>query len=174
MAKNLCGYVDNCVISFIDLYAKTKQNFSEVREVTKDERMAIGRTFSAIGSKYGIRIKTCCEGTELEQFGIDISGCMTKSVIERAVGCELDIPHSKKAARESCDCLIGNDIGMYNTCGHLCIYCYANYNQKVVMENLNNHNPNSPFLIGEYMEGDIIKEAKQTTYRNGQLTFDCL
>lgn len=172
MARNLCGYVDNCVISFIDLYAKTRQNFPEVRKVTKGEQMTIGKVFAEIGGEYGIRIRTCCEGTELAQYSVDISGCMTKSVIERAVGCELDVPKSRKSTRQACDCLIGNDIGMYNTCGHGCVYCYANYNQEIVRMNLKNHNPKSPFLIGSYMEGDTIKDAKQTSYRNGQISFD--
>ena len=172
MAKNLCGYTDNCVISFIDLYAKTKQNFPGVREVTKEEQMTIGKVFAEIGRKYGIRIRTCCEGTELAQYGVDIAGCMTKSVIERAVGCELDVPKSRKSTRQACDCLIGNDIGMYNTCGHGCVYCYANYNQETVNQNLKHHNPVSPFLIGGYMEGDIIKEARQVSYRNGQISFE--
>lgn len=172
MAKDLCGYVDNCVISFIDLYAKTRQNFPEVREVTKEEQMTIGKVFAEIGREYGIRIRTCCEGTELAQYGVDISGCMTKSVIEKAVGCELDVPKSRKSTRQACDCLIGNDIGMYNTCGHGCVYCYANYNQQTVQQNLKHHNPESPFLIGGYMEGDIIKDAKQVSYRNGQISFE--
>lgn len=172
MAKNLCGYADNCVISFIDLYVKTKQNFLGVREVTKEEQMTIGKVFAEIGRKYGIRIRTCCEGTELAQYGVDIAGCMTKSVIERAVGCELDVPKSRKSTRQACDCLIGNDIGMYNTCGHGCVYCYANYNQETVNQNLKHHNPASPFLIGGYMEGDIIKEARQVSYRNGQISFE--
>lgn len=172
MAKNLCGYADNCVISFIDLYVRTRQNFPEVREVSKEEQAVIGKAFTEIGREYGIRIRTCCEGTELEQYGIDISGCMTKSVIERAVGCELDVPKSRKSTRETCNCLLGNDIGMYNTCGHACVYCYANYNQEAVRQNMKHHNPESPFLIGGYMEGDTIKNAKQISYRNGQLSFD--
>jgi len=32
------------------------------------------------------------------------------------------------------------------------------------------HNPNSPFLIGTVKEGDIIREAKQDSYRNEQIT----
>ncbi|SEW43205.1 DUF1848 family protein [[Clostridium] fimetarium] len=38
MAEILSGYTDNCVISFIDLYAKTKRNFSGVKEVRKNRK----------------------------------------------------------------------------------------------------------------------------------------
>lgn len=68
----------------------------------------------------------------------------------------------------------GNDIGAYNTCGHLCKYCYANSNKGLVIENMRKHNEDSPFLIGNYESGDKIAEAKQKswiTYQNEQISF---
>jgi len=170
MAEVLSGYTNNCVISFIDLYAKTKRNFFGVKEVSKIERITLGKAFVAIGQKYGINIRTCCEGEELKEYGVDVTGCMTQPIIERAIGCNLDVPKNKKSSRAACNCLLGNDIGVYNTCAHGCIYCYANYNQETVRQNMRQHNPNSPFLIGTVKEGDIIREAKQDSYRNEQIT----
>jgi hypothetical protein len=171
MASKLRGYVDNCVISFIDLYAKTKRNFPEARQVARQEREVIGREFTKIGEQNGIRIRTCCEGTELAKFGIDVSGCMSQSVIERAIGMTLDVPKRVKSPRNDCTCLLGHDIGMYNTCAHGCIYCYANYDQATVHKNIALHDPGSPFLIGGAREGDIIKDARQESYLDGQLSF---
>jgi len=169
MAKNLTNYTDNCVISFIDLYGKTKRNFSGVKEVTHEERIALGKAFVNIGQTYGITIRTCCEGNELKEYGVDVSGCMTQPIIERAVGCTLNVPKKKKLPRDACNCLLGNDIGVYNTCGHGCIYCYANYNKETVIQNMRQHNPNSSFLIGNGKEGDKINEVRQETYKNGQM-----
>ncbi len=36
-----------------------------------------------------------------------------------------------KGQRESCGCIISKDIGQYDTCGHRCIYCYANSSPQV-------------------------------------------
>lgn len=94
---------------------------------------------------------------------------MTKEVLEQATGCLLQIPQKKKAVRDGCSCLLGSDIGMYNTCPHGCVYCYANYDKKTVAENIRLHDPASPFLIGGFREGDIIKEAKQESYFDAQL-----
>ncbi len=169
MASELAGYTHDCIISFIDLYEKTKRNFPGVKEVTREERCKIAKEFVRMGEKYDIQIKTCFEGQELSKYGVDCSGCVTKPVIERAIGNSLKI-HKKKSTRGDCNCLLGNDIGVYNTCGHGCVYCYANYNKKTVMDNMRKHNPNSPFLIGGTMEGDIVKHARQESFIDGQMT----
>lgn len=171
MARNLQGYVNNCVISFIDLYEKTKKNFPGIKEVTKEEREKIGKEFVKIGKKYGITIRSCCEGKILEKYGVDISGCITKEVMEKAIGYTLDIPSGKKSIRDSCNCLLGSDIGMYNTCNNACIYCYANYDRRTVLQNMKLHNKMSPLLIGDISKVDKIKDAIQHSYSNGQLNF---
>lgn len=170
MAGNLSGYTKTCVISFIDLYAKTRRNFPGIREVSQNDQIALAKGFVEIGRKYGIAIRSCAEGTFLSEYGVDVSGCMTKQVIEHAIGEALDQLKLKTPAREECTCLLGNDIGMYNTCGHGCLYCYANYDRKTVEQNMRLHNPNSPLLIGELSEDDEIKEAKQVSFCSGQMT----
>ena len=169
IANSLSDYTTEAIISFIDLYEKTKRNFPKAREVTKDERLKLGEEFAQIGKKNNIRIKTCVEGTELDKFGIDSSGCMTKEVIERAINKNLNIP-KQKARNGECYCLLNNDIGEYNTCGHGCLYCYANSNKRLVKRNLKLHDPKSPILIGEIKEDDIIIERKQESCISNEKT----
>ena len=172
MAESLSGYTDTCVISFIDLYKKVLRNFPEVKEVRKDERIKIAKEFVRIGHKYNISIKSCAEGTELELYGVNCSGCMTVSTYEKAIGCSLDVPKIK-GARPECGCLLGSDIGAYNTCGHFCKYCYANYDRQTAVQNMKRHNPKSPLLLGEITDSDVIHNAKQVSWKDGQMRFLC-
>lgn len=169
IANSLSNYTTETIISFIDLYEKTKRNFPQAIEVSKDERLMIGEEFAKIGKKNNILIKTCVEGTELDKFGIDSSGCMTKEVIERAIKKDLNIS-KQKARNGECYCLLNNDIGEYNTCNHGCLYCYANSNKKLVQRNLKMHNPKSPLLIGEIKEDDMIIERKQESFITNEKT----
>ena len=58
------------------------------------------------------------------------------------------------------DCVSMVDIGEYNTCMHMCKYCYANFDESNVMKNVKLHDDNSSLLIGNLKEDDIIKIRK--------------
>lgn len=174
MAEALSGYTDQCVVSFIDLYEKTKRNFKSVKPVTGQEQEILIAAFSEIAGESGLQIHLCCENAGLIREHVDADGCMSKVVFEKVLGCTLDVP-KKKMAREECSCLLGADIGAYNTCGHGCLYCYANYDRETVLRNMKLHNPASPLLIGEVSERDVIKQARQNAWRDGQMNiFDIL
>ena len=173
IATALDGYTQTAVISFIDIYQKVKKNFPEATALEKADRLYLGEHMTRIAKDHGMTLRPCSEGTELAQFGADCSGCMTQPIYEKALHTKLDCPKSKNA-RTSCACFLGNDIGMYNTCLHLCKYCYANYDAKTVMDNNARHDPLSPLLVGNIRPEDELHQAEQKSWIDGQLSFDFL
>ena len=172
MAKELKGYTHNCTVSFLDVYEKVKRNAPNINPPTKEEQIEMAKAFSKIGKENNMVIHACCEKTYLSQYGLQCNGCMSQEIVEKAINNTLQ-PPKRKNLRQECNCLMGNDIGAYNTCGHLCKYCYANANKQFVIENMKKHDDNSPFLIGRSEPGDKITEAKQKSWKieNEQIRF---
>ena len=171
IAQRLEGFTETAVISFIDLYPKVKRNFPEIKEVPQELRLKIGKELAAICKKHGMTLRPCAEGSELSAYGADCSGCMTIPIYEKALGKRLNPPKSLlKQNRKECACYLSCDIGAYNSCGHLCRYCYANSDENTVRQNMALHDPKSPFLIGSSMPGDVIHEAKQESWIDDQLS----
>lgn len=171
ITKELEGYTDVCIISFIDLYAKTKKNFPNVKAVSSQQQIAIAKAFSLIARKRHIHIKTCAEDIDLTQYGITHEGCITKQVLSEVIGCPL-IDKKSPPLRKACHCFPTRDIGEYNTCMHGCLYCYANEDKQLVIDKFKRHDPYSPFLIGHQHVDDVIKLAKQESYKERQLSLD--
>ena len=51
--------------------------------------------------------------------------------------------HEDKGQRDTCGCIMSKDIGEYNTCPHLCHYCYANTNNAADLANWKQHQSQS-------------------------------
>ena len=163
LLKQLKDYTEDCTISFLDMYDKVKKNAPGIRPPNEKEEIEIAKAFAKIGKENNITIHLCCENENLAKYGLDTTGCMSKEIIEKAIGANIK-PPKNMYKRDGCNCVLGNDIGAYNTCMHLCKYCYANYNKDIVEENMKHHNPDSPFLIGESKEDDKISIANQISW----------
>ena len=167
IASALDGYTKTAVISFIDLYPKVRRNFPEVREVPGEARLTLGKEMIRLAQAHGMVLKLCAEGDDLAAYGADCGGCMRISDYEYAIGKRLVVP-KRKGARAQCACYLACDIGAYNTCKHLCKYCYANAEVSNVLSQSRLHDPNSPFLIGNYREGDRVHDVPQQSWINDQ------
>lgn len=168
MAEALEGYTETVVISFVDLYRKVRRNFPEVQSVAQADRLELGRAIIEIAAAHGMTVKPCAEGNELAPYGADCTGCMTIATYEKAIGSKLNVP-ARKPNRAECACYLACDIGAYDSCRHLCRYCYANNDAERVRVNAGLHDPASPFLIGHFEAGDIIHEVPQTSWRDPQM-----
>ena len=167
IAGEVRGHTRVCVISFIDIYAKVRRNFPGAQAVPLPVQERLAQAFVREGQRYGMSIRACAEGEHLARFGVDCAGCMTQAVYEQALGQRLVLPKGLSQARKECACVMGNDIGAYNSCPHLCRYCYANANAAQVRANHARHDPASPFLIGGPEGGDVVREARQASWLAG-------
>lgn len=155
LCNHLDGYVEHIIISFLDEYKNVLNNYSALKYKNLNEKdiEEIGLNFGKIASNYNIKIQTCFETFDLTKYGFIKDECLTKDLAYRLTGRK----NFKIWKARKCNCVEMVDIGCYNTCLHLCKYCYANYEEKNVLENHKKHNPNSSLLIGNLNDDDIIK-----------------
>ena len=158
MCSLLSGYVKNIIISFVDIYKNVKNNMSELKlkPFTEDDYKKIGLSFSNSAKKYNMTVQTCFEDNDLTEYGFIKRDCLGIELAYKLTGKDnFKVSNIRKGNK--CKCVEMADIGVYNSCNHLCRYCYANFNEKEINKNMNKHNPSSPLLIGELKKTDIIK-----------------
>lgn len=165
LARKLQGYTERCVISFLSLYEKTKRNMKglKINLPTAEQKLEIGAMLANIALNYGFIIESCSETVDLSAVGIEPAQCIDQRLISRLSGRKLTIEKDRNQ-RDECGCATSIDIGAYNTCSHGCLYCYANYSDPAVKNNLTRHNPESPMLIGNLEPEDRITDRKMVSY----------
>lgn len=161
ICKLLDGYIDKIIISFIDDYKNVQkhQDLLQYRSFTENDYRMIGTNFSRIAHEHHIQVHTCYEERDLTEYGLDKGECLSHEFAYIMTGKKY--PNWKARGEKKCQCVQMVDIGDYNTCSHLCRYCYANYEEDTVYNNKKKHNPNSSLLIGELEDDDIIKVRKK-------------
>ncbi len=171
LADRLFLYTDTCVFSFVDIYDKIKSNLAaaEYMPITSVQEENFAKCFSVIASNRQIKLKTCAEDIELDQIGIEHSCCIDSDLIERITGYKLSVKKDN-TQRSQCHCAESIDVGQYNTCKHMCKYCYANYSIASVKNSYARHDPKSPLLIGNLEANDKVNERKVKSFKQDQLS----
>ena len=159
-ADKLAPYTNRCVISFLDLYTKTKHNTQPlgIRDISVDEMRKLASGISQIaGGRF--KLQTCSEKIDLEEFGISHGACIDKDIVEHVIDAAIDVDKDK-TQRQECGCMASVDIGQYDTCTHLCAYCYANFRPQAALKNFSEHNPEATSLFGDIRDDAKITERK--------------
>ena len=161
LCKNLNGYVNKIIVSFMDEYknVRNNKNILKYRAFTRDDYKKIGEAFSKSAMDNGMSVQTCFEDEDLTQYGFVKGECLSHELAYILTGKKFKSSNVRK--EKKCECVQMVDIGDYNSCMHMCKYCYANYDEKMVSSNFKRHDDNSSLLIGTIQNDDVIKVRKK-------------
>lgn len=157
IGHELQGATEKLVFSFADIqaYRKVGKNLSgtNCREFSSEEKIEFAKGLRDVNLSLGLEMATCAEDIDLSEYGIKHNKCVDDDLMVRLfhddaklmdfIGAEYDMidgwtikkSRKDKGQRKACGCIVSKDIGMYNTCPHLCRYCYANSSDNVVRRN---------------------------------------
>jgi len=172
IGNQLKEYTEKMVFSFADikLYKKVQSNLSKslinYQEFNESKMNEIAAGLQQLNNSWNFEIGTCAEKIPLEKYGIIHNKCVDDDLMIKLfpedkilmdfLGVTITPPdifnpnvvivkkrnNKDKGQREFCHCIISKDIGEYNTCPHLCEYCYANSSKEIAIQNYKSHNAN--------------------------------
>ncbi len=180
IGNQLKNYTEKMVFSFADIkvYKKVQNNLCKNSICYHEFNERLMNEFAAglqqLNKTWNFEIGTCAEKIELNNYEIIHNKCIDDELIVKLIydkdenllkflgyvayktqSGEIKIKNTKnnkdKGQREFCGCIFSKDIGEYNTCPHLCEYCYANASKEIALANWEKHlkEPTNEMIKGE-------------------------
>ncbi len=151
LASALSGATDEVVVSFMQIYAKTKRNMNDAgrkhgfewEDPTADTKRALLRELAGIAADHKIRL-TICTQPDLIVEGVGEARCVDGRRLMDIAG--RPFRAKLKGVRAGCGCFESKDIGDYDTCPHGCVYCYAVRQRSVALRRYRTHDPEAEYL----------------------------
>ncbi len=157
LAAKLAGKTGRLVYSLLDFYGKVSGRLTELERRHglrlfdiaaadhREELLRLAAGLGRIGARNGMEVVTCAEPVALEEAGIGHGSCIDAGLIRDLGGGGPFAPDRNQ--RPACRCAASVDMGMYDTCGFRCAYCYATRGEGAILANLARHDPCGAALI---------------------------
>jgi Domain of unknown function (DUF1848) len=134
LADRIAGLTDEVVLSFAQIYRKTKRNLDAAarrhsitwRDPGPAEKTELLAELAALALGRGLVPRLCAQ-PDLLVTPLAAAHCIDAVRLEKIAGdFGKDWPATAvKGNRPGCLCFAARDIGGYDTCPHGCAYCYA-------------------------------------------------
>ena len=158
LAKALEGTTDEVVVSFAQIYKKTRRNMDwaakefdfrwDEHEAISDENVkGLVIELAQIAASCGMQLKICSQKKYLIPGVIEEARCVDADRLEKVSSKTIPGKTRQKGNRKECGCFASRDIGEYDTCPHGCVYCYAVLHRNLALERYKAHDPTSEFLF---------------------------
>ena len=146
LAAALDGAVDEVVVSFAQIYAKTRRNLDAAarrhgfswRDPDDAEKRALIGALASIAAAHGMRL-TVCTQPDLVAAGAEAARCIDAARLSDIAG--RTITARTRGNRPGCLCHESRDIGAYESCPQGCVYCYAVSGRAAAKRFLATHDP---------------------------------
>lgn len=153
LADKLEGSTDEVVVSFAQIYKKTKTNMNNAankygfswNDPADDAiKLALAERLADIALRRGMQLTMCSQPEYLAR-GVRESRCVDVERLADVIG--RPITALQKGNRQGCGCYASRDIGEYDTCPHGCVYCYAVLNRQLARQRYKAHDPEGEYLF---------------------------
>jgi len=164
LAKSLEGTTDEVVVSYAQIYQKTRRNMAwaakefgfdwhEHETLSEEEVRELVIELAEIAKAYSMQLKICSQKAFVIPGITGEARCVDAGRLERVAG--RPIKAKLKGNRKECGCFASRDIGEYDTCPHGCVYCYAVQHRELALQRYKVHDPESEFLFApkDYVPG---------------------
>lgn len=146
--KRLTGYTKKLIVSVVDPYRKTQLRIGTIHSgyvmYDSDAYLGLLAWLAECCQGAGIKVQSCAEPR------IKIAGIVPGPCVDADLLAEISkrpVRKKQHKQRKGCCCHLSTDIGVNNTCGFGCVYCYATSNHEVALQHLKEHNPDSERMI---------------------------
>lgn len=167
LAARLEGITDEVVISFAQIYQKTKRNMDWASkelgftwtDPDDQKKRALMHDLYELARQHRMELTLCSQPYLLEPGkGVREARCVDAQRLSALLGKQIHAP--LKGARKECACFESKDIGDYDTCPHGCVYCYAVQHRRLAQRRYQEHDPHGEFLLSP---GPIPTRERQDT-----------